>query len=125
MSTTFSLGARIASFRHAFRGIGELVATQHNAWIHAAATLVVCALASLLGISAGEWLAIVLAIAAVWSSEAMNTAFESLCDVVSPDLHPQVRRAKDVAAAAVLLSAAGAATVGAIVFGPRLLQLVR
>ena len=125
MSTTSSLGARIESFRHAIRGVGELVATQRSAWIHAAATLGVCALASLLGVSAGEWLAIVLAIAAVWSSEAMNTAFESLCDVVSPDRHPQVRRAKDVAAASVLLSATGAATVGAIVFGPRLLALVR
>jgi diacylglycerol kinase len=36
-----------------------------------------------------------------------------------------VRRAKDVAAGAVLVSATGAATVGLIVFAPRLLHLVR
>lgn len=125
MTRSFSLGARIASFGNAFRGLAELLATQHNAWIHAAATLAVCALGALLGISAGEWLAVVLAIAAVWSAEAMNTAFESLCDVVSPELHPRVRRAKDVAAGAVLASATGAAAVGLIVFGPRLVSLVR
>jgi diacylglycerol kinase (ATP) len=125
MPSKFSLRARIASFRYAFRGVGELLATQHNAWIHAVATAVVCAFAVGLGISAGEWLAVVLAIAAVWSAEAMNTAFEALCDVVSPDHHPLVQRAKDVAAGAVLVSATGAATVGLIVFAPRLLSLVR
>ena len=125
MTRSFSLGARIASFGYAFRGLAQLLATQHNAWIHAAATALVCALGALFGISAGEWIAIVLAIALVWSAEAMNTAFESLCDVVSPALHPSVRRAKDVAAGAVLLSAAGAAAVGLIVFTPRLASLVR
>jgi diacylglycerol kinase (ATP) len=125
MSRTFSFAARIASFGHALRGLAEVVATQHNAWIHAAATLAACALAALLGISAGEWLAVVLAISAVWTAEALNTAFEALCDVASPDHHPLVRRAKDVAAGAVLVSATGAATVGLIVFAPRLLQLVR
>jgi len=125
VTRSFSLGARIASFGYAFRGLAELLATQHNAWIHAVATAAACALGALLGISAGEWLAVVLAIAAVWSAEAMNTAFESLCDLVSPDHHPAVRRAKDVAAAAVLVCATGAATVGLIVFGPRLVDLVR
>jgi diacylglycerol kinase (ATP) len=125
VTTRFSLGARIASFGHAIRGLTELLATQHNARIHAAATLAACALAGLLGISAGEWLALVLAIAAVWSAEAMNTAFEALCDLVSPDRRALVQRVKDVAAGAVLVSAAGAATVGLIVFGPRLVNLVR
>jgi diacylglycerol kinase (ATP) len=125
MPQPFSPAARIASFGHALRGIAELVATQHNAWIHVAATALVCALAVALGVSAGEWLALALAIASVWSAEAMNSAFESLCDATSPDPDPRVRRAKDVAAGAVLLSATGAATVGLIVFAPRLLQLVR
>ena len=125
MTRSFSLGARIASFGYAFRGLAQLLATQHNAWIHAAATALVCALGALFGISAGEWIAIVLAIALVWSAEAMNTAFESLCDLVSPDRHSLVQRAKDIAAGAVLASAIGAAAVGSIVFGPRLLDLVR
>jgi diacylglycerol kinase (ATP) len=115
----------MASFGHAFRGLARLLATQHNAWIHAAATLVVCALAALLGVSAGEWLALVLAISAVWSAEAMNTAFESLCDLVSPERRPLVQQAKDLGAAAVLVSATGAAIVGLIVFGPWLVKLLR
>ena len=50
------------------------------------------------------------------SAEALNTAFEALCDVASPEFHPSVARAKDIAAAAVLISALGAVVVGLIVF---------
>jgi diacylglycerol kinase (ATP) len=66
--------------------------------------------------------ALVLAIVSVWTAEAMNTAFEFLCDVVSPDFHPMVEKAKDVAAGAVLVCAIGAAGVGALVLGPRVVD---
>ena len=121
----FSLRARLASFRHALRGIGTMLATQHNAWIHAALTVVAIVLALWLGIGALEWAAILLVIVAVWTAEALNTAFEALCDVASPEFHPLVERAKDVAAGAVLIASVGAAAVAVVIFGPRLLELVR
>ena len=119
----FSVGARIRSFRHALRGISATLSTQHNAWIHAAATTAAVAAAVALRIDRMEWLAVVLAIMAVWTAEGLNTAFEALCNVASPEFHPLVERAKDVAAGAVLISAIGAAVVGLLVFGPRLLAL--
>jgi diacylglycerol kinase (ATP) len=118
----FSIGARLRSFRYALRGVWTMLATQHNARIHAAATVAAVATGALLQISRNEWLAVVLAIVAVWTAEALNTAFESLCNVASPDFHPLVEGAKDVAAAAVL-SAVGAVVIGLLVFGPRLLGL--
>jgi diacylglycerol kinase (ATP) len=114
----FSVAARGRSFVYAGRGIRTMLASQHNAWIHAAATAVVIACALLTGITRGEWCALVLAMVAVWTAEALNTAFEFLCDVASPEFHPLVEKAKDVAAGAVLLSAVGAAGVGALVFAP-------
>ena len=119
----FSVGARIRSFRHALRGIWVTLSTQHNAWIHAAATIAAVAAGFALGIRRVEWLAVALAIIAVWTAEALNTAFEALCNVASPEFHPLVERAKDVAAGAVLISAIGAGVVGLLVFGPRLLRL--
>jgi diacylglycerol kinase (ATP) len=119
----FSLGARVRSFRYAYRGIATMLATQHNAWIHAVATLAAVSLGLALAIERTEWLAVVLAIMAVWASEGLNTAFEALSDVASPQFHPLVKRAKDVAAGAVLISAIGAGVVGVLVFGPRLLEL--
>jgi diacylglycerol kinase (ATP) len=120
----FSVSARIRSFRHALRGIWVTLATQHNAWIHAAATIAAVAAGFALGIRRVEWIAVVLAIIAVWTAEALNTAFEALCNVASPEFHPLVERAKDVAAGAVLISAIGAVVVGLLVFGPRLLGLL-
>ena len=74
----------------------------------------------IVGVSLLEWCALILAIGAVWTAESLNTAFEFLCDVASPEFHPLVEKAKDVAAAAVLISAIAAASLAAIVFGPRL-----
>jgi len=121
----FSLAARARSFGHAFRGVGRLLATQHNAWIHAAATLAVLGLGALLGLGRAEWVAVLVAVALVWVAEAFNTAIEHLCDRVSPEFDPLVGHAKDVAAGGVLIAAAAAALIGLLVLGPPLLAWLR
>jgi len=114
------LERRARSFVYAWRGVAALLRTQSNARIHAAATLGVLLLGAVLGVPRTGWAVLVLAIALVWSAEAVNTAFEFLCDRVSPEFHPLVERAKDVAAGAVLLAAAGAAVAGLLILGPPL-----
>ena len=114
----FRIGARLRSFRYAFAGIATLARTQHNAWIHAAATAAVIGAGFFFGVTVSEWCALILAMAAVWGAEALNTAFEFLADVASPGFHPVVKKAKDVAAGAVLITAVGAAVIGAIIFIP-------
>lgn len=104
--------------RHAVAGIGTMLRTQHNAWIHSLATVLVVATGWSLQLSRMEWALTVVAITAVWAAEAINTAFELLCDVASPDFHPMVKQSKDVAAGAVLLSAIGAVVIAVLVFGP-------
>lgn len=119
-----SFKKRIDSFRYAFRGIADLVCTQVHARFHLVSMLVVTAAGFYWHIAAGEWLAIVLCMALVISLEAMNTALEYLTDLVSPAYHPLAGKAKDAAAAAVLLAAIGAAIVGVIIFGPRITTLL-
>lgn len=116
----FSVGARLRSFVYAARGVRTVLASQHNAWIHAAATVAVVVLGLVFGVERFEWLALIVAIVSVWAAEALNTAFELLCDVASPEYHPLVARAKDVAASAVLICAAGAFATAAVVFTPYL-----
>ncbi len=122
MKQPFRLRQRLHSFRYAWAGLGTLLRTQHNAWIHAAATLLVIALGGWLRLSAGEWLWLVLAMVLVWMAEAFNTALELLADAVTREQHPLIGRAKDVAAAAVLIAALGALVIGVLVLGPPLLQ---
>lgn len=99
-----------------------MLRTQHNAWIHLAATLLVIAAGFTLRIGASDWLWIILAIIAVWTAEAFNTALELLADVGSPESHPLVKQAKDVAAGAVLIAAIGSVVVGILVFGPHVMR---
>jgi diacylglycerol kinase (ATP) len=119
---TFALAARLRSFAHALRGMRAVLASQHNAWLHAAATCVVVVAGLGLDVSRFEWLALLFAIVSVWTAETLNTAFEALCDVASPQFHPLVARAKDVAAGAVLICAVGAVVTAGLVFGPHLAQ---
>ena len=115
---------RLRSFQYAFRGLNTLLQTQQNARIHAAATVLVIAAGAWFRISPLEWALVVLAIAAVWAAEAMNTAIEFLVDLVSPDPHPLAGKAKDVAAGGVLAAAIGSAVVGILVFGPYIKKLL-
>lgn len=121
---SFRWRARARSFAYAFRGIQALLRREHNAWLHLAAAAAAIALGALLSISRFEWCAVVFAIAAVLSAEAFNTAVETLADAVHPERSPLVGRAKDLAAAGVLLTSIGAAVVGSIVFLPRLVALL-
>lgn len=121
MSDRFSVSARARSFGHAARGIALVLRSQHNAWIHAVATGLVVLLGCLLDVTRYDWCWLVLALSAVWASEAFNTALERLADAATKDFHPLVGQAKDAAAGAVLLTALGASLIGILVLGPPLL----
>lgn len=120
---SFELTLRIRSFRFAIRGICRLVSSQHNAWIHAAATLLVVVAGAVLQVSTNDWCWIIVATTMVWTAEALNTSLEFLADAACPDIHPLVRDAKDVSAGAVLISAMGATMIGTIVFWPYVIYL--
>jgi diacylglycerol kinase (ATP) len=125
MGARFSVGDRVRSFGHAFRGLVLVLRTQPNTWIHAAVSAAVIAAGAVFRVTATEWGLLIAAMTAVWTAETLNTALELLADVASPDFHPLVGRAKDVAAAAVLLAAVGAAAIGVVVLGPYCLALLR
>ncbi len=97
-----------------------MLASQRNARVHGLATIAVVLAGFLCSLTRWEWCVVVLAIAAVWSAEAFNTAIEALADAVSPREDPAIGKAKDIAAGAVLLAALGAAAAGLIIFGSRL-----
>jgi diacylglycerol kinase (ATP) len=119
----FSVPARLCSFTHALRGLKELVQSQHNARVHAAAAIVAVMAGVGFRLSTIEWCAIVLSIVIVWTAEAFNTALEFLTDLSSPEFHVLAGKAKDVAAASVLIAAFGAVVIGGIVFIPHILVL--
>ncbi len=124
MNTYRGISSWIAAFQHAFSGLGFVLRTQPSAWIHSLTTIVVIAAGVCLRIEKQEWLVLLLTIAMVWMAECFNTALEQTVDLASPDIHPLARRAKDVAAAAVLVAAIFSLIVGLIIFLPLLLKII-
>lgn len=112
------LQARIKSFSYAIQGIVFMLKTQHNAWLHTIASVLVILLGLYLNIQPNDWRWLIVAMVMVWMAEAFNTAIEYVCDVVSPQYSIMVKHAKDIAAGAVLISAIGAAFIGSITFLP-------
>ncbi|MCE9612019.1 MAG: diacylglycerol kinase family protein [Chthoniobacter sp.] len=113
-------GRFLRSFGYALRGVAILVRTQANARIHLGATALAVGLGLWCGIARGEWCAVIAAIGLVWTAEGLNTALETVVNLVSPDQHPLAARAKDVAAGAVLCAALAALIIGVLVFLPHL-----
>ena len=109
---------RVISIKHAVDGVMEILKTQRNSWVHLSSSLVVICLGLHFQLSNFEWCFLIVAITSVWVAEGLNTAFEYLCDVVSPEFHPLVKKSKDIAAGAVLFSAIGAVVVGILIFSP-------
>lgn len=121
----FSIRKRIKSFGYALNGLKILISEEHNSRIHLIAAITAIILGFLLKISANEWLAVIFAIGMVVSFELINSAIEKLADFVSPDKNEIIKKTKDMAAAAVLVSAIAAGVIGMIVFLPKLIGYVK
>ena len=112
--------SRIASFRHAFRGLWYVVRTQRNAWVHAVVTVAVIVVGLWLALPGRDWAVLALTISTVWMAEVLNTSIEAVVDLASPVHHPLAKVGKDVGAAAVLIAAFVAVLGGVLILGPPL-----
>ena len=113
------------SFGFALDGLAYLVRTQRNFRIHVLLALAAVAAGIAFGLSAVEWAILILTIALVMMTEALNTGIELAVSLASPDRRPQAKAAKDIAAGAVLLAAVASVAVGIALFGPRVIALFR
>lgn len=114
----FSLVARLKSFTHAGRGLYIFLKSTHNAWIHICVLALVLCAGFFFHITRLEWALVVIATGMVLAAEAFNTAIEIDINLTSPNYHPYAKDTKDVAAAAVLLTALAACVIGVLVFYP-------
>ncbi len=120
----FSWQERRKSFGYAWDGLKALLRTEHNSRIHLVLTLTAVAAALLLRISRMEMIILIMVMATVWVAEIFNTALEKAMDFMSKERHPQIKLVKDLAAAAVLITAITAVIVGCLIFIPKMLQYV-
>lgn len=112
------------SFKYALEGIGYTIKTQRNMRIHVSVGTLVFLAGLYLKVSRIELSILVIVSTMVVVAEMFNTAIESTIDLYSRQRHPLAKIAKDVAAAAVLVSAVSSAIVGLLVLGPPLIKFI-
>ena len=108
------------SFGFAFSGLFYAVRTQRNMRIHLALAGLVIAVGVYLGLGWTQWAVLALTVGFVLVAELFNTVAEAALDAATPYYHPLVKVAKDVAAAAVLVTAIISVLVGLLILGPPL-----
>jgi len=112
-----------ASFKCAFRGVGEAWISEKSLRIHFYLAFLVIILGFIFQISRTEWLFITMIIALVLTTEMVNTAVEKILDLVCKEANGEVRFIKDLFAAIVLIAALGSLIIGAIIFIPKIAVL--
>lgn len=116
----------LKSFTYAGQGIAAAF-QERNMKVHGAAALMVSFLGFFFRISLMEWILVLLMIGLVMSAEMVNTAIEDVCNAMRDELglpYKSSKRARDIAAGAVLVLAILAAIIGAIIFLPRISSLL-
>ncbi|MCL2651031.1 MAG: diacylglycerol kinase family protein [Candidatus Azobacteroides sp.] len=116
--------SQIKSFGAAFRGIFVLLRNERNFRFHLFAAVIVLLCCYFFNVEKSEWLVVLLLIGLVFCMEALNTAIEYICDLVSPEYHPMVKNIKDISAAGVLLAAIIAAIAGCVIFIPYIMAMI-
>ena len=115
----------IKSFAFAWNGFKICFTSEANFKVHVFFALLATSLGFILKIGSNEWLAVIGCIALVTTMEMMNTALEKLCDVVQTDIHPGIKKVKDIAAGGVMIAAACSLIIGAVIFLPKIIYYIK
>jgi diacylglycerol kinase (ATP) len=118
----YSFKSRADSFRFAFNGLASMFKTQHNARIHLVAGVIAITMGIILKIHQNEWCLLIIVIGLVFLTELLNTSLEALSDIVESEWNEKIMKAKDYAAAAVLISAIISVAIGAFIFIPKIVS---
>ena len=114
------LKSRINSFKYALSGLKTAIKDQPNFLIHCLFGSIAVLMGAFFNIDRAEWLVLFLTIGIVITVELTNTAIEEVVNSFTDQVHPAAKKAKDVAAGAVLVSSISAIIIGLIIFLPHL-----
>lgn len=115
----------INSFKYAIEGIIASFKTERNMKLHVLAMIVVIILGIILKLSEFEWTICIILFAIVIAGELFNTAIETTVDIAMPQKNEKAKLAKDISAGAVLIIAIASSIIGAIIFIPKIMEILK
>lgn len=103
-------------FGYAGEGIKIAMAKERNLQIQVMVSIVVILFSLIIHVSLNDFIIVLLLIGLVLTIEMVNTAIECVVDLVTEEYHPLAKKAKDIAAGAVLLFSTFSVIIGLIIF---------
>ena len=117
-------GRFLKSFGYSIDGLKYAYKYEQSMLIHVIVTIAVIIVNIFFKVTAMEWLITFIAIGMVLSSELINTAIEAVVDLVTLEIHPLAKIAKDCGSAATFVLAMMAAVIGLIVYIPYVINFI-
>lgn len=108
------------SFQFALEGLLIGIQKGRNFRIQVSLGILAIILGFYVNLNYTEWAILTITVACVIILELLNTAIESIVDIVSPERRIEAKIAKDVAAASVLVASIGSILVAIFLFLPKL-----
>lgn len=119
-----SIKRLINSFIYSIEGLKYAFKYEQNMTIHIISVILIILVSIFLKLTQIEWLIIIILMGLVVATELINTSLEAVVDLVSPEINPLAKIAKDTAAASVLVFALTAIIVGLMIYVPKILMFL-
>lgn len=115
----------IDSVKNCLDGINYTITHENNFKREMILGIIAVILSAVLKISILEWVIVLLLINFVLVCELINTALEKAVDLYTKEFNQTAKIVKDVAGATVLVMSIFSAIIGAIIFIPKILVLIK
>ena len=111
------------SIKYSVDGLCNAYRNEQSLWLHAMCTVLIIFLGFILGISFNQWAVIVIALVIVLAVELLNTAIEAAVDLITKEVHPLAKVAKDCGSAAAFVSSIMVFIICCFIFIPKIIAL--
>ena len=111
------------SIKYSIEGLAHAYKNEQSLWLHAMCTIIIIILGFALKISFIQWAIIVIALVIVLAVELLNTAIEATVDLVTKEIHPLAKVAKDCGSAAAFVSSIMVFIICCFIFVPKIIAL--
>ncbi len=111
------------SIKYSIQGLVHGYKNEQSLWLHGISSILAIILGIILNISFNQWAIILIALVVVLAVELLNTAIEATVDLVTKEIHPLAKVAKDSASAAAFVSSIVATIICLFIFIPYIIDL--
>ena len=111
------------SIKYSVDGLVNAYQNEQSLWLHAMCTIIIVILGFALQISFIQWAIIVIGLVIVLAVELLNTAIEATVDLVTKEIHPLAKVAKDCGSAAAFVSSIMVFIICCFIFIPKIIAL--